>query len=94
MEQKFDPGRILSSRAILERSESDSEFKTFVDTSLERHISGDWGDILEQDKKKNDDALKIKNMQIISVYNNDDDKIYVITEWDKSSTLALFSFEY
>ena len=34
IEQKFDPGRILSSKAILMRIDKDCDFKTFVDNSI------------------------------------------------------------
>ncbi|MDY6969001.1 MAG: hypothetical protein SVR08_10175 [Spirochaetota bacterium] len=94
IEQKFDPGRILSSKAILMRIEEDCDFKTFVDNSIERHLCGDWGNISDQDKKKNNNALELNNLQIISCYKNMNDKIYIITEWDRSSTLVLFGFEY
>ena len=41
----------------------------------------------------NDNALK-DGERIVAVYNIGDDKIYIITEWDRSVTTILFPSEY
>jgi len=77
------------------------EFSKFVITCLERHGRGDWGDLSEQDRQSNEDALKDGD-RLFSVYNfvgplihsESESKIYVITEADRSGTTVLFPTEY
>lgn len=62
---------------------------------LFRHFNDDWGDLEEDDKKLNESALKNNDDQIFSMYKREDgQKIYVITEWDRSATTVLYSHEY
>jgi len=47
---------------------------------LQRHASGDWGDLCAEDRKANDDALKT-GARILSAYClADDTKIWIITD--------------
>lgn len=62
---------------------------------LNRHLSGDWGDLSHDDKRANDDAVKYNNDRICSAYNlSNGERIYVITEEDHSVTTALLVNEY
>jgi hypothetical protein len=60
---------------------------------LDRHISGDWGDLCEEDKKLNNEELNNAG-RILSAYVHDGVKFYVITEWDRSVTTILLPEEY
>tara|TARA_R110001592_G_scaffold68891_1_gene211211 strand:- start:2301 stop:2573 length:273 start_codon:yes stop_codon:yes gene_type:complete len=60
---------------------------------LDRHQSGDWGDLDLQDKEQNDFSLQ-NNQRLLSSYKVADTKIWVITEWDRSSTTILLPDEY
>jgi hypothetical protein len=64
-------------------------------TYLARHHSGDWGDVSKRDKKENELSLK-KGFRIVSVYKlpNTGEKIWIITEADRSSTTILLPSEY
>lgn len=64
-------------------------------TYLARHQSGDWGDISKGDKKENELSLK-KGFRIVSAYilPNTGEKIWIITEADRSSTTILLPSEY
>lgn len=61
---------------------------------LSRHVTGDWGDVCEEDAEENN--LSVKNdLRIFSVYHlSDGTKIWVITEWDRSATTILLPSEY
>ena len=60
-----------------------------------KHINGDWGDLCKEDKALNDSALANGNDRILSSYTNENDvKIWIITEWDRSVTTILFPEEY
>ncbi|PYC25239.1 hypothetical protein DMX02_04050 [Pseudomonas jessenii] len=59
-----------------------------------RHIQGDWGDICDEDRGLNEEALMSGN-RLMSVYNiNDELKIWIITEADRSVTTILLPEEY
>jgi hypothetical protein len=46
---------------------------------LHRHMSGDWGDLDEEDKQTNEEAVR-DGMRILSAYGTDDTKLWIITE--------------
>jgi hypothetical protein len=61
---------------------------------MRRHHRGDWGDLDECDKQANEDAL-IHGDRILSHYKlGDGRRIYIITEWDRSSTCIMLPEEY
>lgn len=60
---------------------------------IERHTSGDWGDVCAEDKKLNDDALA-SGYRLVSAYNTTLGRILVITEADRSSTMVMLPEEY
>jgi hypothetical protein len=78
-----------------------AEFAQFVMTCLKRHGGGDWGDLSEQDRQSNQDALR-DGERLFSVYNfvgplihsQSESKIYIVTEADRSGTMVLFPCEY
>ena len=61
---------------------------------LRRHVSGDWGDLVDEDKKENE--LSVENgYRIFSAYElNAGVKVWVITESDRSVTTFLLPDEY
>lgn len=62
---------------------------------LARHMTGDWGDLSDHDKRENELALERGNLRIFSAYQLDDrTKIWIITEADRSSTCVLLPSEY
>lgn len=63
-------------------------------TLLERHQSGDWGDLDPQDKKANEHALR-HGERLFSKYDlTPDTELWVVTEWDRSVTTILTPDEY
>ena len=62
---------------------------------LRRHHCGDWGDELcEEDKLANEAALRDRT-RLLSCYRTPaGDRLYVITEWDRSATTVLLPEEY
>jgi hypothetical protein len=71
----------------------DLEFRSFVHRSISRHFKCDFGELDEQDKEHNISAVRNGN-RILSVYNKNDYKIYIVTEADRSVTTILFPSEY
>lgn len=87
---KFELGRIYATSSVTSWA---SIHNILLDRYLRRHHCGDWGDLSEEDKQANEDAIRNEN-RILSAYLIGDDKIYIITEWDRSYTTILFSNEY
>ena len=62
---------------------------------LNRHRNGDWGDLVDEDKKMNDDAIiEGQESRVLSKYAVNGRDVYVITEWDRSVTTLLLPSEY
>jgi hypothetical protein len=60
---------------------------------LGRHMAGDWGDLSADDAAANAHAIQ-HDLRVFSSYKFSDDKIWVITEADRSSTCILLPNEY
>jgi len=61
---------------------------------LARHASGDWGDVCPEDKQLNDEAL-VENGRLLSAYDlGQGERLWIITESDRSSTCLLLPDEY
>lgn len=87
---KFKIGQLVITRGINVRMDKDLEFCQFIFDSIVRYRNCDWGDIPHEDKKMNDSTVKNNDDRIVARYNN----IYIITEYDRSSTTILFTDEY
>jgi hypothetical protein len=88
---KFRLGQLVATPGALEAlqaaGQSPAEF-------LARHQIGDWGDVDAEDKKANDDAL-VQGERLLSAYRTcKGEKLWVITEADRSSTCVLRPSEY
>jgi len=61
---------------------------------LARHVRGDWGEVPPEDIRENDFSLK-QGFRLLSAYHtNAGDRLWVITEADRSSTCILLPEEY
>lgn len=63
---------------------------------LGRHMLGDWGDCCPEDWRANDEALTPgEEERVFSVYEiAPGEKVWIITEWDRSMTTVLLPSEY
>jgi len=90
-EQLFPLGQMVATPGALDALQAASQ--TPLDF-IKRHASGDWGDVCEEDAESNNEALW-NDERIFSVYRTaDGEKLYVITEADRSSTCVLLPDEY
>jgi hypothetical protein len=61
---------------------------------LELHQTGDWGELSEEDKAENEISLK-HGFRILSAFTTSkSEKLWIITEADRSSTTILLPCEY
>lgn len=87
---KFELGQVVMTRGI-----ADSDLcKEEITKAITRHSNGDWGDMPTEDKELNDKALESGDDRLMSSYTINGEKIWIITEWDKSITTVLFPSEY
>ena len=61
---------------------------------LRRHMSGDWGELSEDDVRENELSLK-QGYRLLSRYETTKgERIWIITEADRSATTILLPIEY
>ena len=94
---KFTLGTIVATTRVLQAFEKSNESALIF---LQRHQSADWGNICQEDKELNDEAIKYegdpdKQQRVLSSYKLDTgETIWIITEWDRSVTTILLPDEY
>ena len=95
----FNTGQIVATRGVYDFACENPDFAQFIQKPLNRHVKGDWGDVDDEDKQTNDQALK-QDTRLLSAYNDDRfpqngvATIWIITEADRSTTTILFPDEY
>jgi len=88
---KFQLGQIVATPGALDAFQSTGQSPNEF---LRRHVSGDWGDLCDEDKQTNDQALNDCG-RIFSAYHlSNGEKVWVITESDRSSTCVLLPENY
>lgn len=63
-------------------------------TLLSRHQRGDWGDVCEEDRRENELSLQLNFRLLSSYHTSAGEKIWIITEHDRSYTTILLPSEY
>ena len=87
----FPLGQVLSTPGALEAF---AEAEQYPLELLARHVTGDWGEVPDEDKEENDFSVKNK-LRILSAYVLPTGvKVWVITEADRSATTFLLPSEY
>lgn len=92
-----DIGVLYMTSGVSSQFSADMNFALFVNNSLNRYLSSDWGDLPHADSQMNDAALKSGADRIFAKYiypASPDLSIYIITEHDRSATTILFIDEY
>ncbi len=87
----FELGQIVATpgalAALKKAGQQPGEFLT-------RHINRDWGDLDEEDRKENEYSLE-HGFRLLSAYKtNAGDRLWIITEADRSVTTLLLPEEY
>ena len=85
---RFPYGRIAATRWVIDELDGRT-----ISRLLTRHRHCDWGDICDEDWKLNDHAVK-NGERLLSSYQVGAEKVFIITEWDRSATTILFADEY
>lgn len=87
---KFKLGKLVTTKAVNETVNENT-----IIGILTRYQNCDWGDLSESDKELNDLSVKNGDDNILAAYDIGlDEKVYIITEADRSVTTILFASEY
>lgn len=84
----FFPGTVHATMGALQVASPD-----LIRQLLDRHTSGDWGELSEEDKCANDAALK-HGGRILSAFRVNGEKLWVLTEASREQTTVLTPAEY
>jgi len=90
----FELGQVVMTRAVAETVKEHPEFSDEIATAMARYVKGDWGDLGEEDAAMNDHAVIEKNDRILAKYKTSREALYIVTEWDRSSTCVMFVSDY
>ena len=95
----FETGPVMMTPEIKELMSAGHQAIEVVQRCLDRHTEADWGDLCDDDKQLNNDALEAERSgrptdSLFSSYDTDLRKIYVITECDRLVTTILLPQEY
>ena len=89
MQPKFPLGQTVITRGGAEALTNDD-----VRGALRRHHCGDWGDLDDEDKGTNEQALQNGARLLSASQAGDGTKFWIITEADRSATTVLLPEEY
>ena len=88
---RFELGQLVATPGALAALEA---ARTSPAELMGRHLMGDWGELDREDWAANDRALK-GGERLLSAYTlPTGEKLWVITEWDRSATTVLTPDEY
>jgi len=87
---QFSLGQIVATPALLKHFE---QHRIDARHYLQRHVTGDFGDLDEDDKAENRLSIQ-EGFRILSSYLIAGEKVWIITEADRSATTFLFPSEY
>jgi hypothetical protein len=87
----FPLGRVVATPGALRAFELSADSPLLF---LVRHQNGDWGDLTDEDKQRNEEALR-EGSRLLSAYHLwGGTRIWIITEADRSSTCILLPTDY
>ena len=93
----FNMGKIVVTHGINEAMNKDSRFAAEVSLSLHRYAVKDWGNLDEEDKQANEEALSnLDDLYLLAAYETCKGKIWIITNrisenaGDNATTVCFF----
>lgn len=98
-EPLFSSGTVVMTQGFSSAVKAQAEAEgcdpfSIINRFLRRHLSGDWGDICNEDCEANNRGLDYGNRLLSRYYLTKDQPVWVITEWDRSATTLLLPEEY
>ena len=76
----FNVGKVVCTVTVNNEMMENKQFASEVISALQRYCNKDWGDLCEEDKQINEDALQYPDdLYILAAYKTCRGKIYIIT---------------
>ena len=91
-QRQFDLGQVVMTPGVQNLASAPGGIERLRDIVV-RHSEGHWGDMGEEDSASNDSAVT-EGSRIMGSHQLGEEKIWVITEGDRSVTTALLPNEY
>ena len=88
---RFPLGFIVATPAAQELLD---DYQVSPQSLLSRHQLGDWGDLGDEDRESNEFAVKYGDRLLSSYRLSDTEKVWIITEHDRSVTTILLPDDY
>ena len=77
----FNLGKVVCTATLNNAMSENKQFASEVMSALQKYCNKDWGDLCEEDKQINDDALQYpEDLYLLAAYQTCKGKIYIITE--------------
>lgn len=92
---------VMTNGVNIDIAETEMRLLTFINKCLARYQKCDWGEMCQEDIDANNQAIN-EGARVFASYKLPDDlrvdtgeeKIWIITEWDRSYTTILYPSEY
>src|ERR1041384_2219273 len=90
----YQRGRFSLGHVVITAGAHDTLNPEDVAVALKRHVSGDWGELHEHDRKENELSLA-RGFRLLSAYTDrSGTKFWIISEADRSATTILLPQDY
>ena len=89
---QFDLGQVVMTAGVQDLLTGEDDMQRLRNI-ITHHREGDWGAVDSEDQATNDSAVE-EGERIMGVHTLAGQRIWVITEWDRSVTTALLPEEY
>ena len=90
----YSLGKVVMTNGINSKMAENKKFSDEIMNCFKKYMVCDWGDICNEDKEMNDNALRTGTARVLAAYNTSEGRVYIITEQDRSYTTILFADEY
>lgn len=76
----FNLGKVVCTATLNNAMSENKQFASEVMSALQKYCNKDWGDLCEEDKQINEDALQYPDdLYLLAAYKTCKGKIYIIT---------------
>ena len=77
----FNVGKVVCTATLNNIMSENKQFANEIMSALQRYCNKDWGDLCEEDKQTNEDALQYPDdLYLLATHKTCKGKIYIITE--------------
>ncbi len=90
----YSLGKVVMTNGINSKMAENKKFSDEIMNCFKKYMVCDWGDMCNEDKEMNDNALRTGTARVLAAYNTSEGRVYIITEQDRSYTTILFANEY